>query len=81
MNVLQGADEPPTASVVAAAKDRLGAYDVLKRKWEGVQKAGVSSLNAKLKAAGLAEVVVKPAVKPPRGPGIDEGDDEPAFHG
>jgi hypothetical protein len=78
MNVLQDADEVPTGAVVAASKERLAAYDALKRRWEELQKVGVSALNAKLKAAGLAEVVVKPAVKPPRGAGVDEGDDEPA---
>lgn len=78
LNVLQDADEPPTAAVVAAARERLAAYDALKRRWEAVQKVGVSALNAKLKAAGLTDVVVKPAVKPARGATPDGGDNEPA---
>ncbi len=38
----------------------------------------MSALNAKLKAAGLTDVVVKPAVKPARGATPDGGDNEPA---
>jgi hypothetical protein len=77
--VLQGADEVPTASVVAAAKERLAAYDMLKKRWEEVQKVGVGALNSKLKAAGAAEVIVKPPVKPPRGSGVEVDGDEPAL--
>ncbi len=79
MIVLQAADEQPTASVVAAAKDRLAVYDALKRRWEDVQKVAVTALNAKLAAAGVAVVKVIPPPKPPRGEPDDEGEDEPAL--
>ena len=77
LGVLQDADDVPTTQTVAAAKDRLAAYDLLKRKWEELQKVAVPALNAKLKAAGASEVKVNPPTKPVRS-APSQGDDEPA---
>ena len=68
----------PTSAVVTAAKERLAAYDMLKRRWEDTQKVGVGTLNAKLKAAGASELKVNPPPKPVRAAPSEGDDDGPA---
>jgi hypothetical protein len=58
MTLLQGADETPTTQAAAAANDRLKAYGALKAKWDAIVRTDIPALNAKLKAAGAAAVVV-----------------------
>ena len=68
----------PDARCIVWPKDRLAAYDLLKRKWEELQKVAVPALNAKLKAAGTTEVKVNPPTKPVRSAPSQGDDDEPA---
>ena len=52
MEVLQGADEPPTSQAVAAARARLQSLSALQAKWAVIANVDVPALNTKLKAAG-----------------------------
>jgi hypothetical protein len=56
LNALQEADETPTASLVAAANDKLKTYAALKARWEAIVKTDVPALNAALRKAGAQPV-------------------------
>lgn len=56
LNVIQDADEQPVSAVVAAATERISAYKALSARWDALMKSDVAALNAKLKAAGAAEL-------------------------
>jgi hypothetical protein len=56
MNAIQEADEPPTATMVAAAGDQIKAYAALKSRWEAIVRTDVPALNAALVKAGAQPV-------------------------
>lgn len=63
LNVLQDADEQPVAAVVAGATERIKAFKAFKAleaRWNAIVKTDLVALNARLKAAGAAEVTVSP---------------------
>jgi hypothetical protein len=57
MNAIQEADEPPTASMVVAANEKLRTFAELKAKWAAILRTDVPALNVALKAAGAQPVV------------------------
>lgn len=57
MSAIQDADEPPTATMVAAANQALKVYAELKTKWDAIVKADIPTLNGELKKAGAQPVV------------------------
>ncbi len=56
LSALQDADEPPTATMVAGANEKLKEFAALKAKWDAIVKGDVAALNVKLKAAGAQTV-------------------------
>jgi photosystem II stability/assembly factor-like uncharacterized protein len=56
LNALQEADEAPTASVVAAANEKIKAFAALNAKWAAIVKTDVPALNTALKKAGVEPV-------------------------
>ena len=56
MNAIQEADEPPTATMVAAATQQLKIYAGLKARWEAIVSTDVPALNAALVKAGSQPV-------------------------
>lgn len=71
IGVLQGADVAPTTQLTAAVSDRHAAAAKLLASWNSMKGAGLTALNAKLKAANLAEVSldIKEPAAPRRGRG------------
>ncbi len=71
MGSLQGADVGPTSQLAAAIADRHAAATKLLASWNAMKGAGLTALNAKLKAANLTEVSldVKEPAPPRRGRG------------
>ena len=57
LNAIQEADEPPTASMVVAANEKLKTFAELKAKWAAIMRTDVPALNVALKAAGAQPVV------------------------
>jgi hypothetical protein len=57
LNAIQEADEPPTASMVVAANEKLKTFAELKAKWAAILRTDVPALNVALKAAGAQPVV------------------------
>ena len=56
LDVLQGADTPPTSQAVAAEADQLKRYGVLKGMLAEIEKTQLPALNTLLQAAGLQRV-------------------------
>ncbi len=56
MSLLQAADVAPTSQVVAAVAERRQAFRTLMERWNSLKTQDLAALNAKLKAAGLAEI-------------------------
>jgi photosystem II stability/assembly factor-like uncharacterized protein len=54
MNVLQDADEVPTAQALRAADDRMRAMAALRTQWSALSTTELAAINAKLTASGLA---------------------------
>jgi photosystem II stability/assembly factor-like uncharacterized protein len=59
MSALQGADVAPTTQLMAAAADRRAALAAVMAKWTALKGAGLTALNAKLKAANLPPVTIQ----------------------
>jgi hypothetical protein len=59
MSLLQGADVAPTAQGVAAAADRSKALGEVLKRWDALRGETLAALNAQLKQAGVAPIVVK----------------------
>ncbi|MDP9268374.1 MAG: glycoside hydrolase [Acidobacteriota bacterium] len=57
--VLQEVDAAPTAQAVANVNELHAAIPGLTAKWKTLQSADLAALNAKLRAAGLAEIKVE----------------------
>ncbi len=56
MTAIQGADEEPTATMVAAANGKLKEFASLKARWNAILKTDVPAINAALKTAGAEPV-------------------------
>jgi hypothetical protein len=54
--VLQEAEVTQTAQALAAIADRRATLGILLARWQALRTAGLGSLNAKLRAAGVAEI-------------------------
>ena len=59
MNSLQAADVPPTANQRAAIEAARQSAAQAMARWNALKRVELAALNLKLKAAGLAEVVVR----------------------
>lgn len=58
MGVLQRADEQPVAALVTAATERINAFRAVEARWNAIVNTDLPALNARLRAAGAAEVTV-----------------------
>jgi hypothetical protein len=56
MNSMQSADVAPTANTRTAVQAALATAKTVMARWETLKKVDLPALNAKLKAAGLAEI-------------------------
>jgi photosystem II stability/assembly factor-like uncharacterized protein len=56
MNSMQSADVAATANTRTAVQAALGAAKAVMARWDSLKKVDLPALNAKLKAAGLAEI-------------------------
>ncbi len=54
--VLQDADRPPTAQLVAAANERLTSANARLADWRQIRGTDLPALNARLRAAGVSEI-------------------------
>ena len=58
MNILQGADVPPTTVQLNAIADARATASKAMARWDAIKTVDLPALNAKLKAAGLPAITL-----------------------
>ncbi len=66
LQVLQGADVPPTTQAVAAVADRNRAFAALMQRWTALKDQDLTNLNAQLKQANLPAVTLQVTISSTR---------------
>ncbi len=68
LDLVEGADAEPTPQAAAAADEARRSLDKVLKRWDGLKKREVDSLNAELRKAGLPAVTPESPGTSPTGP-------------